>query len=100
MSTHRHRGVTRFRRIAGDLYRFGGGVYARYQPQFLDEYIRDHADAWFPNEARASAARRLCRGCPVADSCLKYALDNIDLDGIWGGSTHADRKHIRNKAAA
>jgi len=35
------RGVTRFRRIADDLARFGAGVYARYQPHFLGEFLRD-----------------------------------------------------------
>jgi hypothetical protein len=37
------RGMTRFQPIARDLFRFGAGVYARYQPQFLDEYLADHA---------------------------------------------------------
>lgn len=37
------RGVTRFQPIAHDLFRFGAGVYARYQPHFLDEYLTDHA---------------------------------------------------------
>jgi hypothetical protein len=38
------RGVARFRSLADDLFRFGAPVYARYQPQFLDEFIRDNLD--------------------------------------------------------
>ena len=38
------KGVTRFRDLALDLYRFGARVYARYQPQFLSEFLREHAD--------------------------------------------------------
>lgn len=44
------RGETRFRRVADDLARFGAGVYARYQPHFLDEFLRDSRDldVWAP----------------------------------------------------
>jgi tetratricopeptide (TPR) repeat protein len=38
------RGVTLFRGIAHDLFRFGARVYAAYQPQFLDEFVADNLD--------------------------------------------------------
>jgi len=38
------KGVTRFRGIAYDLFRFGARVYAIYQPQFLGEFIEDNMD--------------------------------------------------------
>jgi hypothetical protein len=37
------KGTPRFRPIAVDLLRFGRAVYSRYQPQFVDEFIREHA---------------------------------------------------------
>ncbi|MBZ5636524.1 MAG: hypothetical protein LAO55_25655 [Acidobacteriia bacterium] len=37
-------GVARFRDLACDLFRFGARVYARYQPQFLHEFVRDNID--------------------------------------------------------
>ncbi len=37
-----HRGVTRFRSIAQDLYQFGAGVYGRFQPQFVQEFVGEH----------------------------------------------------------
>ena len=38
------RGVESFRAVAFELFRFGARVYARYQPQFLDEFIADNMD--------------------------------------------------------
>jgi hypothetical protein len=37
-------GVDRFRSLAHDLFRFGARLYASYQPQFLDEFIRENTD--------------------------------------------------------
>jgi len=34
--------VTAFRGVAHDLFRFGARVYARYQPQFLEEFVHDN----------------------------------------------------------
>jgi hypothetical protein len=36
------RGAALFRPLAFDLFRFGARVYARYQPQFLEEFIDDN----------------------------------------------------------
>lgn len=38
-----------------------------------------------------SAARRVCRTCPVTAACLQDALDHEDLNGMWGGLTPAER---------
>jgi hypothetical protein len=38
-------GVTRFRGLAYDLFRFGARVYRTYQPQFLKEFIYENIDA-------------------------------------------------------
>jgi hypothetical protein len=37
-------GVTRFRGVAYDLFRFGARVYKLYQPQFLNEFIFENLD--------------------------------------------------------
>jgi hypothetical protein len=37
-------GVTRFRYLASDLFRFGARVYGRYQPHFLNEFVRENID--------------------------------------------------------
>ena len=38
------RGVETFRAVGFELFRFGARVYARYQPQFLAEFIADNMD--------------------------------------------------------
>ena len=38
------KGVERFRALASDLFRFGALVYERYQPQFLEEFVRENMD--------------------------------------------------------
>lgn len=38
------KGVTWFRGMACDLFRFGARVYAAYQPQFLTEFVLDNTD--------------------------------------------------------
>jgi hypothetical protein len=38
------RGVMRFRPLAFDLFRFGARVYARFQPQFLVEFVEENMD--------------------------------------------------------
>jgi hypothetical protein len=43
--TWEQRGFPHFRPFAFDLFRFGARVYARYQPQFLDEFIDDNMNA-------------------------------------------------------
>ncbi len=37
-------GVTRFRDVSIDLFRFGSLVYRLYQPQFLEEFLSDNGD--------------------------------------------------------
>ena len=44
------RGVTRFRALAAELFRFGAFLYARYQPQFLDEFIAENVAPAKPSD--------------------------------------------------
>ena len=38
-----------------------------------------------------AAARRYCQVCPVTDACLVYAITSGSDQGIWGGTTPAQR---------
>lgn len=49
------------------------------------------ADDWFQTGTDETTASRLCGGCPVATRCLTYALDNPEVEGVWGGTTHKQR---------
>lgn len=50
-------------------------------------------DNFFANKpAQQYQAKKLCNSCPVRRQCVKWALDNKQLWGIWGG---LDYKEIR-----
>lgn len=46
--------------------------------------------------ATVKAAKRVCAKCEVADACLAFGI-NEDY-GIWGGTTHEERRALRRKA--
>lgn len=48
-------------------------------------------------QARQEAAKQMCDSCPVRIPCLRYALDNSDTTGIWGGTTDEERARIRKR---
>lgn len=45
-------------------------------------------------------AKDVCRGCPVKDQCLDYALMNGEKFGIWGGTSERERRKIRKERKA
>lgn len=57
-------------------------------------------ELWFPEKGGSvREAKRICRGCPVKDECLEYALENDERFGIWGGLSERERRHIKRQAA-
>lgn len=77
-----------------------------FVPWMEDGLCRQAAnpDAWFPTTGQHNAttrtAMRVCRSCPVVETCLNYALERPDLQGIWGGTTNRERKAFHRKASA
>jgi WhiB family transcriptional regulator, redox-sensing transcriptional regulator len=57
---------------------------------------------WFfpAREGRTSGAHALevCAGCPERDPCLNFALQDRELVGVWGGTTHNQRLLLRRAA--
>jgi len=52
-------------------------------------------DAFYSsNPVEQAAAKAHCFECPVQLHCLRYALDNEEPYGIWGGLLPAERKRI------
>ena len=45
-------------------------------------------------EAKESAARVVCSGCPVRTLCLDYAIEAPMDFGVWGGLTWAERRKV------
>ena len=45
-----------------------------------------------PGDTEAlKAAKAMCATCPGVDDCLKYALENNERYGIWGGKSTRER---------
>lgn len=47
-----------------------------------------------PAVAQAEQAKRVCEGCPVRQPCLDWAMTVPGLEGVWGGTTEAERRGI------
>jgi WhiB family redox-sensing transcriptional regulator len=41
------------------------------------------------------AAKAVCDRCQVTEACLQFALETNQQDGIWGGTTEAERRRVR-----
>lgn len=56
-------------------------------------------EAWWPESGprwETDTPRRVCGNCVEVNDCLEWAL-HYEADGIWGGTTAADRKEIRRR---
>jgi WhiB family redox-sensing transcriptional regulator len=59
------------------------------------------SDAWFPEKGVSPAitpreAKRICNTqCDVRETCLRWALEHGENDGIWGGKSAKERKALR-----
>lgn len=60
-------------------------------------------DVFYPaTDEEAEEAKAVCVQCSVRESCLEYALNNRERDGVWGGATERERRRIlrqRRKSA-
>lgn len=55
-------------------------------------------DLFFPDNLGPSgtaAAQLVCRGCPVRQQCLEFALAARLDHGVWGGLTETERRSLR-----
>lgn len=60
-----------------------------------------HVRLFFPERYGSSQpGKAMCATCPVIEPCLDMALADDTLDGIWGGTSAADRDRIRARRAA
>lgn len=71
---------------------------------------RDHAaclgkdpEDWFPVSelesgialAHIESVKAICSECPMAGSCLSWALETQQQHGIWGGLTVKERANLK-----
>jgi WhiB family redox-sensing transcriptional regulator len=51
-----------------------------------------------PGLLQENAARAVCARCPVAESCLQWALDTRQDHGVWGGTNPDERRALLRRA--
>jgi WhiB family redox-sensing transcriptional regulator len=53
-------------------------------------------EIFFPHKGGSTReAKKVCRGCEVREECLRYALDNDERFGIFGGLSERERRKLR-----
>ena len=52
-----------------------------------------------PALRQVAAAKAICTGCHVQQACLGYALEAGPVEGIWGGTTEAERRRLAREQA-
>lgn len=77
--------------------------------KWQDEAVCASVDTepWFPDfERQGKVAKSICENCPVKVDCYNYAVENGEINGIWGGvdftirtstATEADRYRVRGE---
>lgn len=55
-------------------------------------------DVFFPLgdlDTEVTRAKAICARCSVITECLGWALRTGEPDGVWGGTTPLERRHLR-----
>jgi WhiB family transcriptional regulator, redox-sensing transcriptional regulator len=50
-----------------------------------------------PSVPQIRQAKAMCASCPVRQECLDAALSAPGTDGVWGGATMTERRHLRRR---
>jgi WhiB family redox-sensing transcriptional regulator len=72
---------------------------ARQPPWMRDALCREPREAEFfpPERNPGEAAKDVCRRCVVTGECLAFALADVTLVGVWGGTTPGERRVLRTR---
>jgi WhiB family redox-sensing transcriptional regulator len=73
------------------------------RPNWMSEGACRNADqtVFFPARgASVLPALAVCSSCNVQPQCLRYALADSDLTGVWGGTSERGRRLMRSAANA
>ena len=51
--------------------------------------------AFFPERGeKLDVARAICASCPVVDECRAFATADVNLSGVWGGTSAKQRRQV------
>ncbi|MFJ1896165.1 MULTISPECIES: WhiB family transcriptional regulator [unclassified Streptomyces] len=51
-----------------------------------------------PALVQTEDAKAVCRGCPVRAECLRWALENGQDTGVWGGLGEDERRALKRRS--
>lgn len=71
------------------------------------ECLDKDPEDWFPVSdletgialAHIESVKSICRGCPVIEDCLSWAVETQQQFGIWGGKTAKERANLKRSLA-
>ncbi len=52
-----------------------------------------------PALAQAAEAKAVCHKCEVEEVCLRWAMENNQDSGVWGGKSEEERRSLKRRAA-
>lgn len=52
-----------------------------------------------PAQLQIDDAKAVCRCCEVMDTCLRWALENGEDFGVWGGLSEDERRALKRRNA-
>src|SRR5450631_3968434 len=52
-----------------------------------------------PASYQIDKAKVICRRCEVADTCLRWAIESRQDDGVWGGLSTDERRALKRRIA-
>ena len=50
-----------------------------------------------PALGQVEEAKAVCRRCPVQEECLRWALENNQDAGVWGGLGESERRALKRR---
>lgn len=50
-----------------------------------------------PAIAQAERAKAVCARCEVREICLRWAIDNNQDAGVWGGTSEEERRMMKRR---
>ena len=71
----------------------GSDIDSFYPPEYQSLTVKER-NYW---RERVAEAKATCVECPLRADCLKWALDNEEVFGVWGGLTARERRRIQKK---
>lgn len=84
-------------------YLFHAGRPDPHEPWGQAACLDTDPELFFPISSRDLRGRAeavaLCRACPVREACLRIALADPGIVGIWGGTDEDERRRLRHRSA-